>query len=544
FRGPAEAGRLAGCSRQALGVACALYGPRLALGPLVLSPAQRFLAERARAGTEGSTCVLRAPPGFGKTATALAVVFSPQGRAAPGLRWAVFVPPKALCTWRFEIAKVLGADVFERAGGALVPHSMFPAHKKRFPDVQGTPAEPALVVTTWPTAPRRAMVERVLGWANRFIVDEAHTAPARLLEQLVGRRWALLLSANRVCVPEGLRADREIGGAGAEWLGGRCPALELRYALVAPCGEREAVAFARPCERPALVAQNAAAYLGAVVEALAPLRRAQVAVFLPDGKAGDHLAAGLGPRLRAGNWTVVPFARAVSKILAFERGVRSVLFIRLAQSEAVNICASHAVVVRPDWVNAGRFSQVLGRVLRPTNPNPCVTVTLVLPRGVALYRVAYYNAVRDPAASEAWWPKPRKNFHGLAYDRPDASDLLRAAFTLQVCGGRMTAASAPEIAAALGAGIEGGRACAEEVLAAWRKAPGALAEAQVRTLLGLAELGEAGGAGPGGAPPGGPAKLPPAGPAGPARPAELSPGGAAELACEAELVDALLAELG
>jgi superfamily II DNA or RNA helicase len=561
FLGLTASEGLASSCRKALEIARRLYGPRQELGSLVLSPSQRHLAAQAREVPEGGTCVLRAPPGFGKTATALAVAFSAQGRAAPGLRWAVFVPPKALATWHAEIAKVFGSAMFGRPGGVLFLHSAYPKHNARFPVVQGTAAEPALVVTTWPTAARQATVGRILAWANRFVVDEAHTAPSGLLTQLAGRRrGALLLSANRVLFPRDLPAPGwTIGGTSAEWLGGRCPELVLRYALVPPLDGEEA-AFARSTERQGRIAQNAAAYCAEVAAVLQPLRRAQVALFLPDGKAGDSLATLLRPSLRAGAWTVVPFVRAVSKIQTFEASPRAVLFVRHSQSEAVNICASHAVVVRPDWVNPARYGQILGRVLRPTNPNPRVVTTLVLPRGVALHRVAYYNAVRDPGAAEDWWPLPRKNFHGPAYERPDAADLRKAACALGACGGRMIDASAPEIAAALGAGIEGGRACAERVLAAWRKAPAVLGEAEVRALLDLAPApapARAGSANPGPAevrePPGlaapapagaGAPVRPPAAESSPApRPGDPDPAAPVSPASAAELTEALLAEL-
>ncbi len=112
-------------------------------------------------------------------------------------------------------------------------------------------------------------------------------------------------------------------------------------------------------------------------------------------------------------------------------------------SEAINILASELVIVRPDWVNSQRYSQTVGRVLRLTNHNPTVRVTLIMPEGVPVLRACYYEALRLLA----------REGHASDCSKYRAAEFLKADSTLRALGSSMGGAPA-EVLAAMGVGLE------------------------------------------------------------------------------------------
>lgn len=480
-----EMASLASTCKAAFNAMCKM--PHLKFGEIRLTTAQAHIRDRALKMVRGppgvqNRFVVRAPMGFGKTPTGLSVALMDPGNN----RYAIIVPSKAYTTWKAEAIRitkqstavnnetvVLFVDSSVEAHYNLVVHSdivqeigdsssdsdpetdddydenkglnkrarrYIDSIKRRAPNVR------AILVS----ARSQAGIRCARMWANRLIVDEAHAATKSTWMSLRSFRWAALLSANTVRP----RKDTDAYAVtvdkvyiSSSMMLGAVPKAEVNYVTIKACPPdpsfvNEMIDYAGPADKTHIVANNIASYEAALIKIFASIRNGQVAVFVPDGAPGDAISLCLDKNLPG--WKCITFTRATSKLALFAKAPRSVLLINLNKSEALNIVASHLIVVRPDWVNIDRYAQTIGRVLRPTNANLQIPTFLVMPRGVPALRVMYFEANR------------RLQMEDLDFKPVDfrASELRKAKVALQLCGSDMERAAPAEIFAAIGYGIE------------------------------------------------------------------------------------------
>ncbi|HOY14937.1 MAG TPA: hypothetical protein PLY70_17440, partial [Saprospiraceae bacterium] len=80
------------------------------------------------------------------------------------------------------------------------------------------------------------------------------------------------------------------------------------------------------------------------------------------------------------------------QIKKFEESSNSILIIAHSQSEAININADGAIVIRGDWVNQERINQMIGRVRRTTNKNNSIPIYQIVPKGYPNLKTIYTNS--------------------------------------------------------------------------------------------------------------------------------------------------------
>jgi hypothetical protein len=389
---------------------------------------------------------VRAPMGFGKTIVGLSIAFA-DPCAGSAARYLFLVPPKAYDTWVREACRVFGQSTSKVTPETCVlfAHSSVPAHYRAYRAWRASGQKPgpvrAIVASSLNIGDFRAeMLARLR--LTRAIVDEAHTLTRYVALGLSALRWVVLLSANAIKPFKDL-AFRRAGGftVAPGYLDGKVPPVAVRLVTVEPCASsafNEATQFVLPEAKRPLIEGNLEAYLDALGALLAEIGSGRVALYLPDGAAGDLIEEGLHGA--TGGWDCVVFRRAVSKIQRFHGLDRVILLIRLAMSEAINILATHLVIVRPDWVNPTRYAQIVGRVLRPANTSERVALYVVVPRGAAGHRAVYYEARRRLA--EAGVPLPLVDYRPAEYERADTC--------LRLCGSSLATAAPAEAAAAMG----------------------------------------------------------------------------------------------
>jgi hypothetical protein len=476
----------------ALGATCRLVNnvmraqTRFAFGKVRLSPMQAHIRDRATRMPDAeekqkNVFLLHAPMGFGKTITGLSLAFA---NPDDGHRYVYVVPPKAFDTWVREAAKVFGtkSNTVTARTCVLFAHSSVATHK-RYIDKALERAQDG-ILTFGPAV--RAIVTSTTSrfgtgvatrWGTRIVVDEAHASTNLTISNLAQFRWAVRLSANTMSVESTLgevlwgRVD-----VSTRCMDGSIPLVVLHRSLVQPyvTGDfNEARGFTPPAYKVDSIAKNLDTYMSALTFIFAEVPRGQIAMYLPDGETGDAIANAL-PSIAVG-WELISFVNATSKIRLFESLDRSVLVIRLNKSEAINIRASHLVIVRPDWVNPIRYAQLVGRVLRPTNSNKEAAVFLVVPRGVPAHRVAYYDALRRLIADDLQL--------GIPDHRP--SEFEKADACLRLCGSSLDCAAPTEVVAAVGIAFDSPEAV-PTILARWlqEKAP-SLSAQHMYALLGL-----------------------------------------------------------
>jgi hypothetical protein len=315
------------------------------------------------------------------------------------------------------------------------------------------------------------------------ILDEAHATTGRTWKKLAGLKWIATLSANVVSpILDSYSVWRGVRDQGSSWtvaagvMAGVVPTARPRQITVAPWRDEDRQ-FGNGAEKKTNLGQNIDAYVSALTGLFAELSGGRVVLYLPDGDASEAIIDA-APQF-ATDWRVIKFINAVSRIWQFETLNRAILVAHHAKTVAINIHATHLIVVRPDWINPVRYAQLIGRVLRPLSPTATIDAFLIMPRGIPSIRVAFAEAVRVLIVAGLHPPLPE--FGALDYLKADAC--------LRACGSTAVGSSPIELLAAMGVGVCD-PACAEKLLAHWLTNPAkTLTETSLRCLLGLEPAG-------------------------------------------------------
>jgi hypothetical protein len=462
-------------------------------GSVRLSPQQaeavKRILEMPQPDADGSRVVFNfnAYMSFGKTITAYAVALS-ENPCNIGHLYVGIVLPKAYDTWIKEWIKVSGvkASAIGPETRVLFPHSSVPAHAAHLKKIvekyynrefNGTNeirkaigSKVRLIIVS---STAKKPWEAIHIWEpDRIIVDEAHTVSPKNDAPV---RWFLRLSAAPLSNEDEWGA-LTIAPTQAK---GLVPEIDLKVVGIRPVPSAsmfasfdEAKSFVQGFHKSQLIRHNLTDYIKAIRRVLSALDRGNVAIFLPDGDAGELLE----PEIRkcAIDWDIFVYKHSVAVFNAFTSKKRSILFIGLNMSEAISVLASELVIVRPDWVNPQRYSQIVGRILRLTNHNPVVRATVIVPEGVPKLRARYYEALRLLA---------REDDYAADATTYRAAEYLKADSVLRALGSSMEAASPVEVLAAMGVGLEHPDG-ASALLKAWKSnTQKSLREEAVRTLL-------------------------------------------------------------
>lgn len=461
---------------------------RYELGQIRLSEAQAAIRDAVIEmpdGTPANLFVVQAPMGFGKTIVGLSVAFADL---TDGHRYIYVVHPAAYDTWVAEVIKVFGAGAraVTPATRIVFAHSSVPHHnalaKRTIDSADGGPGTPLgpnvrAVITTNTSSVGLALIR---SWATRVVLDEAHVTPSHMWTTISTFPWIMALSAN--IVRPALAFNLWRGNGTSSWtvaagtMEGVVPTAKPRQVLVAPY-EAEARQFSDSHNKRVYLEQNINAYVTALIGIFAGIANGRLVLYLPDGDASTEII-NAAPQYAPG-WLVTEFNRAVSKLHRFETAARSILIVHHAKSVAINIHATHLVIVRPDWVNPVRYAQIVGRVLRPLGPTASVDAFLIVPRGVPAIRTAFAEALRTLATTELHMEPPAFS----------ALEFLKADTYLRACGSSVATASPVELLAVLGVAIHAPDIAAT-LLARWVANPSkTLTEPQVRSLLDLEPVG-------------------------------------------------------
>lgn len=433
----------------------------------------------------------RAPMGFGKTITSLSVALT---NGADMHKYLVVVPPKALDTWVKETAKVFGLRNHRITPDTkvLFAHSTVHSHNAHIKAALVAQTDFSMplalgdnirvVVTTTTTDSGHSIARS--GWATRLIVDEAHALTPLTVTKFMRPdpiRWVLLMSANTVnpSSPAFIRATKPWGTMiiPSDYMRWSLPTVSLKTHSIEPYkipgGFDESTGYTPPDHKIRTISMNSAAYIDVLLRIFAEIESGHIALYLPDGRTGDALAT-LLPTIAVG-WTLLNFINSTDKIRQFNTNPRSVLVIRLNKSEAINVLASHLIIIRPDWVNPVRYAQIIGRVLRPTSTHKIVPVHLIVPRGVPAMRGLYYEALRHLMTMQ-----------NVELPVPDlrAAEYKKADSALRLCGSNLERAAPTEVIAAIG----GDYGMAEHLFELWHgdRSP-TITASQMRILLGMVD---------------------------------------------------------
>lgn len=462
---------------------------RLRFGRYRLSPMQAHIRDTACSMPDalgGATNIFTgcAPMGFGKTATGYSIAFAdPEDNN----HYVFVVPPKAFDTWAQEAIKIFGTvtGAVTAKTRVLFAHSSQAQHLRHIKDVseragdQGTPDFGPRIRALVTTSSSKFGMGIARRWATRVIIDEAHAVTTRTWNAAPSVRWKVLLSANDIYVRTSA-LDVHWGGVtiAAKYMELLVPRVELRRSVVKAYVTYEfdeSRQYTTPDQKIDSITKNLDEYCRALRHVMATIPKGQIALYLPDGEAGDAIAAEL-ERI-APDWTIITFVAATKKIRQFESYSHAILVVRLNKSEAINILASHLVIVRPDWVNPVRYAQLIGRVLRPTNTNKKAIVYSIAPHGTPTLRLAYYEALRCLMTKDLQLEIPHLR----------ASELEKADATLRLCGSSLERAAPAEVVAAVGTGFDH-PATSGKVLEHWRDTEKpTLTKEHMLTLLGTTE---------------------------------------------------------
>jgi hypothetical protein len=472
---------------------------RLELGQVRLSDAQAAIRDAAiempdsPGGTPTNVFVLRAPMGFGKTIVGLSLPFADP---ADGHRYIFVVHPAAYDTWVAEVIKVFGSNAraVTPATRIVFAHSSIPHHNalaKRAVEFFEAGAPPGgeaksplgpgvrAVITTNTSSVGLALIKL---WATRVVLDEAHVTPQHLWITIAPFPWIVALSANIVRPALNTFKVWRDNGSASSWvvaagvMEGVVPVAKPRQIVVAPYGD-EARQFGDSHDKRVHLERNLGAYVTALIGIFATIADGRVVLYLPDGDTSAEIVRA-APQY-APSWRITEFNRAVSKLRAFEAADRSILVMHHSKSVAVNIHATHLVIVRPDWVNPVRYAQIMGRVLRPLSPTASIDAFLVMPRGVPAIRTAFAEALRMLATAELHLEPP--SFSALEF--------LKADTCLRACGSSVVGAAPAELLAVLGVALHD-PSIANALLSRWAAGPvKTLTEPQVRSFLDLEPVG-------------------------------------------------------
>lgn len=462
---------------------------RFELGSVHLSLAQAVIRDAIIAMPDNkptNVFTVLAPMGFGKTIVGLSIPFADPD---DGHRYLFIVHPAAFDTWVAEVIKVFGSTArsLRPSTQILFAHSSNPSHNARakqaiaefspgdgdeFPNLG---PKVRIAITTNNSALGDSLAHT---WATRAILDEAHVAPSRTWRKISALPWIVALSANIVHPALNPFVLWRSNGNFSSWvvtagvMQGVVPTTKPRQIVVAPWTDEDRQ-FGDSQEKKVYLESNLDVYIVALVGVFATIPKGHVVLYLPDGDTSEELVRAASKY--AAGWHIIEFNRAVSKIRQFEVTDRSILIVQHAKSVAVNIHATHLIVVRPDWVNSVRYAQIVGRVLRPLSPTATVDTFLIVPRGIPALRAQLSEALRMLATAELHLEPP--GFSALEFLKADAC--------LAACGSSAAAASPIELLAALGMGLYA-PTTTSALFARWSSDPvKTLTEPQLRSLLGV-----------------------------------------------------------
>jgi hypothetical protein len=345
-------------------------------GNLTLRPTQALTRDAILRHTEGYY-TLRAPMSYGKTVVALSVML-----ADPDHLYVAIVPPMTLSHWMDQIEKMFGRGVAYLPGDpansqVLVVHSARKIHYQ-YAQLGSVGAKTRFVLTS-----SGVKIKLKYGGRDvRYIVDEAQSLQNWLT--IVGPAWCLLLSANME-----LLSNTNISSIESNVMQSIIPVAHHTFCQIESQDERNKLT---PMEgRTSAILDRILDYQQVISDILTTTTCTKCVVFTPGTKDVDFLHSSIRK-----SWEVFVLHKSTRPIFRFEKYVgRSLLLATHAASVGVNINSEMAIIIRPDWMNVNRISQIIGRTLRITNQIPVVEIYHLMPFGVPTYRARLAAALHE-----------------------------------------------------------------------------------------------------------------------------------------------------
>jgi len=333
--------------------------------------------------SQGYNIGLSAPMSWGKTAVGLASALCNYKTERSGPVWLIVVPSKAIHTWKDEVVKMYGYEMFKvhdiNSPIVIINSSVSKVHNS-ITHLSGISKFTHLVIVSGS--------KHNLQYDTDFnlVVDEAHTCNKwKKLYSSSHKKKFLLLSASTTNEDEYVPVTKNNKRIEIVWdhTSGVVPIPIHNYYIVDKIEKRPVPIKSRVI--------NTSIYVEAVENLIKQARNVRTVIFLPGGMYYDDLAHKITNICTMYGNTVHHYS-STATLARFEKYLNSVLLITHAASESININAELCITIRIDWINNDRIIQTIGRCLRTTNPNKNVHVFHILPDCYPKYKVMYSNA--------------------------------------------------------------------------------------------------------------------------------------------------------
>lgn len=361
-------------------------------GTYTLKPLQNFIREQILY----FNIIFQAPMSYGKTATGLCAAFDGwkinlkrENNKNINL-CIIIVPSKAIGVWKEEAIKMFGKGIYNKSykSPLLIPLcTENNDHIKTLMNKKVSKRTFAILLSNTVCHKYKDILQD--NFKNLFIiVDEAHTGN-EWRRYLNNRNKYLLLSASPVNKKD---IESNIGNtkyyvAGEENMKGKIPDLDFK---IVNTNEIEMGLHNMNSEL------NMKTYCMEIYKILKTLKDKNIAIFIPGGRPLENSRRYFAKICEKLDRDYYEFKqeskRKFEEIKKFEESSSSVLIIAHSQSEAININADGAIVIRGDWVNQERINQMIGRVRRTTNKNNCIPIYQIVPKGYPNLKTIYTNA--------------------------------------------------------------------------------------------------------------------------------------------------------
>ena len=355
------------------------------LGNFKLRYIQTIIAERVH---KGELINLNAPISYGKTAIGYGCIFFDSSPFKPrtGNIWIIIVPTKAVETWKQEAIKIFGKEIFDRKNPYTSPllilnTKLSPYHNRLIlSDTNLTQSNHIILISNNKTK------RFILTQNYNLIVDEAHTNS--LWHKNVNTKVikSILLSASLIhdADLEKMLTQMKYKSITVGWTqANNIPSINFFYV------DTPEYTYGKVLLKGRYIDQDI--YIGKIDYLLSQMKSCRVVIFYPPGDAYENIYSPLNQVCTKYNFSLVVY-NTLQSVIKFESCMNQVLLISHTESESININAEACICIRPDYLNLDRINQMVGRVLRSTNPNKIVYVYNITPKGYPKYKTIYANS--------------------------------------------------------------------------------------------------------------------------------------------------------
>jgi hypothetical protein len=325
-------------------------------------------------------CVFNALPGYGKTITAIDIVY----KEMPDKNSGIAVPSHTLKVWIDEFTRLKLYDANPTKSQVLVLHGSRPAHYKNYKGVKNFDdifKDHRVFITT------PEILRKYGGTVQLLIVDESQRIEKFTVR--CPRQKTILLTGS---CPNSL--DVQLGNVVYSGYINKeiLPIVKYKYRVI----EVDRTSKGNRRDQIEDIKSNTEQYKKFIVRSIK--NNTKPCIMVDGGIIGREITTIIKDNFPDYKiFELKGSSRVVDQHQKYEK--KSVLIISITNCEGLNIFFNNLIILKSDTICSTRLNQAIARCVRPPNPNKKITVTFITSGRLGFLKTLYTVCNR-----EAGWP--------------------------------------------------------------------------------------------------------------------------------------------